>query len=61
MCDAGALLAAIQALGDDNVMFSVDYPYEDPQVAAAFIESAPIGEDVRAKVCYGNAERLLHL
>ena len=61
VCDAGALLAAIQALGDDNVMFSVDYPYEDPQVAADFIESAPIGEDVRAKVCYGNAERLLHL
>jgi 2,3-dihydroxybenzoate decarboxylase len=60
VCDAGALLAAIQALGDDNVMFSVDYPYEDPQVAADFIESAPIGEDVRAKVCYGNAERLLH-
>jgi 2,3-dihydroxybenzoate decarboxylase len=61
VCDAGALLAAIQALGDDNVMFSVDYPYEDPQLAADFIESAPIGEDVRAKVCYGNAERLLHL
>lgn len=61
VCDAGALLAAIQALGDGNVMFSVDYPYEDPQVAAEFIESAPIGEDVRAKVCYGNAERLLHL
>ena len=61
VCDAGALLAAIQALGDDNVMFSVDYPYEDPQVAADFIESAPIGEDVRAKVCYRNAERLLHL
>ena len=61
VCDAGALLAAIQALGDDNVMFSVDYPYEDPQVAADFIESSPIGEEVRAKVCYGNAERLLHL
>jgi 2,3-dihydroxybenzoate decarboxylase len=60
VCDAGALLAVIHALGDDNVMFSVDYPYEDPQVAADFIESAPIGEDVRAKVCYRNAERLLH-
>ncbi|CAN1724235.1 Gamma-resorcylate decarboxylase [Hyphomicrobium sp. 1Nfss2.1] len=61
VCDAGALLAAIQALGDDNIMFSVDYPYEDPQVAADFIESAPIGEVARTKVCYGNAERLLHL
>ncbi|MDF2810857.1 MAG: o-pyrocatechuate decarboxylase [Microvirga sp.] len=61
VCDAGPLLAAIGALGEDNVMFSVDYPYEDPQVAADFIESAPIGEKVRAKVCHGNAERLLRL
>jgi 2,3-dihydroxybenzoate decarboxylase len=61
VCDEGVLLAAIQALGDDNVMFSVDYPYEDPQGAADFIEAAPIAEDVRTKVCYGNAERLLRL
>lgn len=61
VCDPGALVAAIRALGEDNVMFSVDYPYEDPKVAADFIETAPIGEDVRAKVCHGNAERLLRL
>jgi 2,3-dihydroxybenzoate decarboxylase len=61
VCDPVALAAAIQALGEDNVMFSVDYPYEDPQIAADFIESAPIGEKVRAKVCHGNAERLLRL
>jgi 2,3-dihydroxybenzoate decarboxylase len=61
VCDAGPLVAAIQALGEDNVMFSVDYPYQDPQVAADFIESAPIDEEVRAKVCRGNAERLLRL
>jgi 2,3-dihydroxybenzoate decarboxylase len=42
-------------------MFSVDYPYEDTQTAAAFIDSAPIGEAVRAKVCHGNAEWLLRL
>lgn len=61
VCDPGALIATLQALGDDNVMFSVDYPYEDPQVASDFIESAPISEDVRAKICHGNAERLLRL
>jgi 2,3-dihydroxybenzoate decarboxylase len=42
-------------------MFSVDYPYEDTQVAADFIDAAPISEAVRAKVCHGNAERLLRL
>lgn len=42
-------------------MFSVDYPYEDSQSAATFIESAPISEEVRAKVCQGNAKRILKL
>jgi 2,3-dihydroxybenzoate decarboxylase len=42
-------------------MFSVDYPYEDTQTAAAFIESTPLSEVVRAKLCHINAERLLRL
>lgn len=61
VCDPGALAATIQALGEDNVMFSVDYPYEDPDIAAGFIDTAPLSEEVRAKVCHGNAERLLGL
>lgn len=61
VCDPNSLADAIAALGEDSVMFSVDYPYEDSQTAAAFIESAPISEAVRAKVCRGNAERILRL
>jgi 2,3-dihydroxybenzoate decarboxylase len=61
VCAPGPLADAIGALGEDSVMFSVDYPYEDTQTAAAFIESAPISEVVRAKVCHGNAKRLLRL
>jgi 2,3-dihydroxybenzoate decarboxylase len=61
VCDSNALVGAIGALGEDNVMFSVDYPYEDSMTAGAFIESAPISETVRAKVCHGNAERMLRL
>jgi 2,3-dihydroxybenzoate decarboxylase len=61
VCDPRPLADAIGALGEDNVMFSVDYPYEDTQTAATFIESAPISEVVRAKVCHGNAERVLQL
>jgi 2,3-dihydroxybenzoate decarboxylase len=61
VCAAGPLVEAIGALGEDSVMFSVDYPYEDTQVAADFIDAAPISEAVRAKVCHGNAERLLRL
>jgi Amidohydrolase len=61
VCDPGPLAEAIGALGEDSVMFSIDYPYEDTQTASAFIESAPISEVVRTKVCHGNAERILRL
>jgi 2,3-dihydroxybenzoate decarboxylase len=61
VCADGPLIEAIGAMGEDSVMFSVDYPYEDTQIAADFIDSAPISEAVRAKVCHGNAERLLRL
>lgn len=61
VCDPIALAATLEALGEDNVMFSVDYPYEDPDIAAAFIDTAPLSEEVRAKICHGNAERLLGL
>ncbi len=61
VCDSNALVGALAALGEDSVMFSVDYPYEDSTTAGAFIESAPITESVRAKVCHGNAERILRL
>ena len=61
VCSHPSLLCALSALGEDSVMFSVDYPYEDCGVAAEFIETAPIGEAARAKVCHGNAERLLRL
>jgi 2,3-dihydroxybenzoate decarboxylase len=61
VCSHPSLLCALSALGEDNVMFSVDYPYEDSSIAADFIETAPISESVRAKVCHRNAQRLLHL
>ena len=55
------LACAISALGEDNVMFSIDYPYEDSNVATRFIEAAPVSEAARAKLCSGNAARLLRL
>ncbi len=61
VCSHPSLLCALSALGEDSVMFSVDYPYEDCSIAADFMETAPISESVRAKVCHGNAKRLLHL
>jgi len=55
------LLCTIAALGDDRVMFSVDYPLEYSDQAAQFIDTAPVSDAVRAKICYGNAARTLKI
>jgi 2,3-dihydroxybenzoate decarboxylase len=61
VCSHASLACALAALGEDSVMFSVDYPFEDCEVAAEFIDSAPISEAARAKVCHATARRLLRL
>jgi 2,3-dihydroxybenzoate decarboxylase len=48
-------------MGEDRVMFSADYPYEDCQTAAHFIDAAPLSEELRAKICHENAARILRL
>jgi 2,3-dihydroxybenzoate decarboxylase len=55
------LRCAVDAMGEGNVMFSVDYPFEKTEVAAQFIELARISENERIKVASDNAKRILHL
>lgn len=61
VCSPGALAGAIAEMGPEAVMFSVDYPYESTEVAAKFIEEAPLDDATRALVCHGNAQRILKL
>ena len=61
MCSNGPLACAIQELGEDRVMFSVDYPYESSKIAAQFIEQAPFSKKVLEKICYDNANNVLNL
>jgi len=44
MCSENALRCMLEAMGDENVMFSIDYPFEKTDAAAQFIESAKITE-----------------
>jgi 2,3-dihydroxybenzoate decarboxylase len=60
-CSDVPLIAALAALGDDHVLFSIDYPYEDSAVARRFIENAAIGPAVRDKVGRLNAASLMRL
>lgn len=61
VCANGPLACAIQELGEERVMFSVDYPYESSQIAAQFIEQAPVSKEVLEKICYKNAQKVLKL
>lgn len=61
VCSPGPLACSLSELGEDKVMFSVDYPYEDTQTAADFIDNVPLEESVRQNVCYRTAERVLKL
>lgn len=61
VCSNEPLRCALDALGADRVMFSVDYPFEKPSEAGDWIDNAPISENERRAVCRDNAVRLLGL
>lgn len=56
-----AFLCTIETLGVDNVMFSVDWPYELNNAAVDFLQRQPLGPQDLAKIAHGNAERILGL
>lgn len=59
--DQVPLIAALSALGPDQVLFSVDYPYEDSATAGRFLDTAGIDGAVREKVARLNAMRLMNI
>lgn len=61
VCSDPALRCALDGIGAKNVLFSIDYPFEDPKIASQWIETARISETERHAVAYGNASALLRL
>lgn len=61
VCSDTPLKCALEALGDDRVLFSVDYPFEQTALANEWIETAAIDQQTRRKICYDNAVCLLKL
>jgi predicted TIM-barrel fold metal-dependent hydrolase len=51
----------LDVLGPDNVMFAVDYPYQETGEAVDWLRNADIPADVKAKVASGNAERIFKI
>jgi 5-carboxyvanillate decarboxylase len=59
--DPLALKYCIDKLGADRIMWAIDYPFQPTKPCVAFIESAPISESDRARIAYGNAERIFRI
>ncbi len=58
---AAAFRCAVDVLGIDRVLFSVDWPYESNAAAAAFLDALPLDPEDKARVAHANAERVLRL
>ncbi|MBN1628638.1 MAG: amidohydrolase [Thermoleophilia bacterium] len=56
-----ALVNAVATMGADSILFAVDYPFENAVEGSRFIESAPISDEDREKICHLNAERIFKL
>lgn len=56
-----ALLATMHEVGVDRIMFASDYPWEQIEDGADFIEAAPISDEDRRKICHENATKLFDL
>ena len=56
-----ALLCCVMEMGVDRILFSVDYPFVPNPPGTKWMQTVPLGNEDKAKVLHGNAQRLLRL
>jgi predicted TIM-barrel fold metal-dependent hydrolase len=61
MFDHDVLNYCLAKIGAERVLFAVDYPYEDSDVASRFLAQAELDKNQREMVSHGNAERLFRI
>ena len=61
LCSTPPLRCALEELGNDRVLFSVDYPYESSKVAGDWLDNSGLAAETLTQVASGNAKRLLNL
>ena len=54
-----ALLCCVMEMGVDRIMFSVDWPFAENNLATDWIDTIPLGKQDLDKILHGNAEKLL--
>lgn len=54
-------LCALEVVGADRLMFSIDYPWSQNMEGRNFLNALPVSPEDLHKIAHGNAERLLKL
>lgn len=57
--DTGTLMDTLRATGEDRVMFSVDYPFEDHVEIGGWFDRLELNGNMKRKIGYQNARNLL--
>jgi predicted TIM-barrel fold metal-dependent hydrolase len=52
---------AMDTFGEDNIMFSVDYPFSTNEMGIDFLNQIDLPEEKIKKIAHGNADRILKL
>ena len=58
---APPFLCALQVIGADRILFSVDYPFSSNNVGRNFLDNLSVSSGDMEKISHRNAERLLEL
>jgi 5-carboxyvanillate decarboxylase len=61
MYSVPAFLSVLLELGADHMLFAADYPYENSQEAARFIEQLPVSNSDKEKITHTVAEKLFKI
>ena len=56
-----AFVCTLLALGADNILFAIDWPYEANKTGVEFLRGLSISDADKEKIAHRNAERLLRL
>ncbi len=55
------LLCSLAEIGDENILYSVDHPFESMEQAGLWFDKTPISADTREKISWRNTSRLMKL
>jgi 5-carboxyvanillate decarboxylase len=61
MYSVPAFLNVLLEMGADHMMFAADYPYENAEEAATFMECLPFSNPDKEKILHGTAEQLFKI